>query len=301
MQRPTRRTLLAASLAPPTRRALFRGTFLQPWARHLEWSAAQWETLLDALASLACQEIVLQWCRYDDVDFAPLVPSLLDAARRRRMRLLVGLPYQSDWWRRIEEDAPQALGRIVARARSFASSSSARQWARHPAFGGWYLPEEIDDDHWLPAPRRRALAGALDQLAGAVHPLSASGFTNRASSPHELAEFWREMAARRRLARVFFQDGIGAGKMTLAAWPAYLEALRARLGKRLDVVVEIFESVPSDAGFHAVPAPYERVVAQADMARRALGRPPFCFSLPDYASPTAGPDAARLFEQLARR
>lgn len=297
----TRRTLLAASLAPSSRGALFRGTFLQLWARHLEWSSAQWDALLDALSLLACQEIVLQWCRYDDVDFAPLVPRLLDAARSRRMRVLIGLPYQSDWWRRMEADPLEALGGVVARARAFASSSSARQWVRHSAFGGWYLPEEIDDDHWLPAPRRRALAGALDQLVGALRPLSASGFTNRASAPFELAEFWRELAARRRLARVFFQDGIGAGKMTLASWPAYLEALRARLGKRLEVVVEIFESVPSEAGFRAVPAPYERIVSQADMARRATGRPPLCFSLPDYASPTAGPAAARLFEQLSRR
>lgn len=301
MTHPTRRLLLAASLAPPPRPALFRGTFLQPWARHLEWPSSQWDALFDSLAALACREIVLQWCRYDDVDFAPLLPRLLDAARSRRMQFVVGLPYHSTWWQRIAAGPLPALADVVERARAFASSSNARQWARHPAFAGWYLPEEIDDDHWLPAPRRRALAGALDRLAGAVRPLCISGFTNRAAPPSELAAFWRELAARRRLARVFFQDGIGAGKVTLAAWPAYLEALRSRLGKRLDVVVEIFESVPSDEGFRAAPAPLERILLQADMARRATDRPPFCFSLPDYASPLAGPDAARLFEQLSRR
>lgn len=299
MQPPTRRSLLAAPLTPPRRPALFWGTFLQLWASHLQWPPEQWEALFDALATLGCREIVLQWCRYDEVDFAPLLPRLLEASRSRRMRLLAGLPYESSWWQRISADPFQALAEVVDRARGF-SVSGARHWRRHPAFAGWYLPEEIDDDHWLAAPRRRALAGALDQLAGALRPLSVSGFTNRSTPPSELAAFWRELAARRRLARVFFQDGIGAGKMTFAAWPAYLEALSARLGRRLEVVVEIFESLPSEAGFRAAPAPFDRIVRQVETTRRATSRPPFCFSLPDYATPLAGPEAARLFEQISR-
>ena len=139
----------------------------------------------------------------------------------------------------------------------------------------------------------------LEDFDAVAESLAASGFTNRARTASELAAFWRELAARRRLARVLFQDGIGAGKMTLAAWPAYLEALRARLGRRLDVVVEIFEPVPDPAGFRAQPAPLERVRLQAGLARRATGRPPLCFSLPDYAVPQAGASAAALFDALA--
>lgn len=295
----TRRSLLAAPLAARPRRGLFRGTFLQPWARHLDWTPEQWDALLDALAALGCEEIVLQWSRYDDFDYGPLVDGLLERARSRRMRLLVGLPYGSQWWRRIEADAMQALGELAARAQRFAASPEARRWRGGVAFAGWYLPEEIDDDHWLAPARRRLLADALDRIAGLLGPVSVSGFTNRAHTAEQLAQFWRELAARRRLARVLFQDGIGAGKMTLAAWPAYLEALRARLGKRLDVVVEIFEPRRWESGFQAAPAPLERIRWQAEMARRATRRPPLCFSLPDYATPQAGEAAAELFEALA--
>ncbi|MGC8884769.1 MAG: DUF4434 domain-containing protein [Bryobacteraceae bacterium] len=294
----TRRSLLAAPVAARPRRALFRGTFLQPWARHLDWSWARWEELLDALAALGCVELILQWCRYDEIDYAALVDPLLDGARRRRMRVAVGLPFESAWWRRIAEDAPAALEAVVLRARAFASRPESRRWRRHPAFAGWYLPEEIDDDHWWPVPRRRMLAEALDRMAGLVRPLWAGGFTNRNHPAAELAAFWHELAARRRLERVLIQDGIGAGKMTMAAWPAYLEALRARLGRRLEVVVEIFEAGATQAEFRAVPAPLERVLAQAELARRATGRAPLCFSLPDYAVPQAGEAAARLYEAL---
>lgn len=294
----TRRSLLAAPVAARPRRSLFRGTFLQPWARHLDWTAAQWEELLDALAALGCEELVLQWCRYDEVDYAPLVGPLLEGVRRRHMRLAIGLPYESAWWRRIGEDAPTALEAMVSRARAFASRPEARLWRRHRAFVGWYLPEEIDDDHWWPVPRRRMLADAFDRLAGLVRPLWAGGFTNRNHAATELAAFWHELAARRRLERVLVQDGIGAGKVTMAAWPAYLEALRARLGRRLEVVVEIFEAAGADGEFRAVPAPAERVLAQAELARRATGRAPLCFSLPDYAVPQAGEAAARLYEAL---
>ncbi len=304
-RRLSRRRLLAASAAAPLaagpRGAWFRGTFLQPWARHLEWPPDQWQALFESISALGCQEVILQWCRYDGVDYAPLVPLLLDSARARRMRLWIGLPYESGWWQRIANDPFQALDAVAARARAFSESPAARQWRRHPAFAGWYLPEEIDDDHWFAAPRRRALAATLDRLAGLFHPLAASGFTNRSRTADEVAGLWRELAARRRLARVLFQDGIGAGKMTLAAWPAYLEALRARLGGRLDVVVEIFEPVPEAAEFQARPAPLDRIRAQAALARRATGRPPLCFNLPDYATPQAGPAAAALFEALAAK
>lgn len=294
----TRRSLLAAPLAARPRGGLFRGTFFQPWARHLAWTPGQWDELLGVLDELGCEEIVLQWCRYDEADFAPLAAQLLDGARARRMRLVIGLPYSSQWWKRIEADAARALEETVARARVFADSAEARLWRRHPAFGGWYLPEEIDDDHWWAAPRRRMLAEALDRIAGRLRPLAASGFTNRGHSASEVAEFWHGLAARRRLGRVLFQDGIGAGKMTLASWPAYLEALRARLGRRLDVVVEIFEVKTGGAEFQAAPAPLERVRAQAELARRAAGRAPLCFSLPDYAAPQAGAAAGELFGAL---
>jgi hypothetical protein len=297
----SRRSLLAAPVAARPRGALFRGTFLQPWARHLEWGEADWGGLFDALAALGCEEVLLQWCRYDEFDYAPIVPVLLEAARARRMRLAIGLPYESAWWQRVAESPLEALGRVAERARAFAAGPEARSWRRHAAFGGWYLPEEIDDDHWFAAPRRRALAETLDRLAGLFRPLSAGGFTNRARTAAELAAFWHELAARRRLARVLIQDGIGAGKMTLAAWPAYLEALRARLGRRLDVVVEIFEAAAGPEGeFRGAPAPFERIRLQAGLARRATGRPPLCFSLPDYGVPGAGEAAARLFEQLRR-
>lgn len=294
----TRRALLAAPLAARPRGALFRGTFLQLWARHLEWTAEQWEELLGALAALRCEEIVLQWCRYDEMDYAPLAALLLGLARARGMRLWIGLPYSSRWWTAVESDAAQALAEVAARARGFSESAEAGLWRRHPAFAGWYLPEEIADAHWFAPERRRLLAAALDRMPGRLRPLAASGFTNRTHSAADLAAFWHELAARR-LARVLFQDGIGAGKMTLEAWPEYLKALRSRLGRRLDVVVEIFESRPAGAGFEAVPAPQERILRQADLARRVTGRAPLCFSLPDYATPQAGPAAADLYRTLA--
>ncbi|MCS7042875.1 MAG: DUF4434 domain-containing protein [Bryobacteraceae bacterium] len=304
MKRParlTRRSLLAAPVAAAPRGGLFRGTFLQPWARHLEWAPPQWEELFEALAALGCAEIILQWSSYDGIDYGPLVPAWLDLARQRRMRLAIGLPYDSAWWKRSREDADAALEEVVGRARAFASSAQARQWRRHAAFGGWYLPEEIDDDTWFAPPRRRLLAAALDRLAGLLRPLAAGGFTNRNHTAAEVAAFWQELAARRRLERVLIQDGIGAGKMTLGAWPAYLEALRARLGGRLEVVVEIFEATAAEGGgFQAAPAPLERIRLQAELARRATGRAPLCFSLPDYGVPAAGEAAARLFEALRR-
>lgn len=298
----SRRAILASVVAAGAPRPLFAGTFLQPWRRHLSWTPAGWRALFEALRALACREVILQWSGYDDIDYAPLAGALLGLAATYDMKITVGLPYGSSWWSGIDQDQDAALEAVVARARRFAASPPAGQWRSHPAFAGWYLPEEIDDRHWMESRARARLEDGLGEIASRFGPLSVSGFTSRAAPPRALALFWRALARRARLARVCFQDGVGAGKTTLDAWPEYLKALAGALGKRLDIVVEIFQAAPGEGAFRAEPAPLERILEQVRLARAATRRAPLCFSLPDYAAPAPLAPAGALYEQfLAQR
>src|SRR5206468_4211937 len=100
---------------------------------------------------------------------------------------------------------------------------------------------------------------------------------------------------------LLFQDGIGAGNLPIELLPAYLDAIHrstTRNRRRLQVIVELFEQLPAPPGtsatFQAVPAEITRICRQLMVAARygkAVG-----FSIPEYMSPVAGPEAALLLE-----
>ncbi|MBI4891987.1 MAG: DUF4434 domain-containing protein [Acidobacteria bacterium] len=294
----TRRQSLAlgmAALRGP--RPWFAGTFLQLWAAHLEWPEERWRSLFGYLGQLGTGEVIVQWCAYDRYDYTSLCVRLLALAGEHGMRMRIGLRHESSWWQDLEAAPESALARLTPRALQ-AVHELKPLFQRHGAFAGWYLPEEIDDAHWTAPPRTTALLDTLKSIHGAAGSFSLSGFTNRALPPRALAAWWRRVAKPAGLKSVLFQDGIGAGKLSLEDWPGYAEELQRALGARFRVVVETFESTGGAGGFQAVPAPVSRIRRQCEIARRCSGRAPIAFSLPEYCTPLGGSAAAALHEQI---
>jgi hypothetical protein len=268
-------------------------TFLQWWASHRDWEESRWVALFGYLRQLGVEELVVQWTRYDDLDFTPLLERTLAMAEDHRMRVWVGLAQESTWWRDVE-GGPGAALETLRRVGAQCSGQGRALMAlcrRRKAFRGWYLPFEFEDENWNEA-SIVGVQGELRRLRRELRPLAVSGFTNRRLGPAVLARWWRAVA-RGGVDEVFFQDGIGAGKMTLDLWPAYLRALEDALGKRLRVVVELFESAGEQMG----PAPVERIQHQVELARRLSRGHLAAFSMPEYLTPLGGPGAARNFQQ----
>jgi hypothetical protein len=283
--RPTRRDLLALAFAGQRSVAL-PGTFLQFWAAHLDWPPERWTHLFDALTAMRVRRLIIQWSACDELDYGSLVDLILERAAQAGMTVQVGLRYETRWWRDLDAAPHAALARIAEHVRE-----APRVAGRH-AFAGWYLPEEIDDDHWREAGARTELAGTLRAARARLGRLVASGFTNRGLAPAPLGAFWRDLRRGARLDEVLFQDGLGTAKMTAAEWPAYAQALHRALGRRLTVVVETFEQVAGEGPFRAAPAPLRRLLWQCEVARQAGTRSPVAFSLPEYLTPAGGPEAA---------
>lgn len=85
--------------------------------------------------------------------------------------------------------------------------------------------------------------------------------------------------------------------MTLELWPAYLRALSEGLGKRLRVVVELFEMAEAGGGVVLRPAPLWRVARQCEVARE-FGRGKLSsFSMVEYLTPLGGAEAGKNFER----
>ncbi|MGC4048549.1 MAG: DUF4434 domain-containing protein [Paludibaculum sp.] len=289
---------LAADWAAGKSRTQAGGTFLQFWNVHKDWEEARWRALFGYLAELRVREVVIQWSRYDGIDYSGLTGRVLEEAGRLGLGVWMGLAHESSWWRALEEGASDALLRRMAEGH-LALAGELRTVVRgQRAFRGWYLPEEIDDVHWQGAGASR-LRAHVKGLRRRLRPLAMSGFSNGRMAPAELGQFWRQVAGGG-LDRVLFQDGIGAGKLTLESWPGYLQALGRSLGSRLTVVVECFEAAAGEAGFQARPAAMERIRRQVELAGRYTKNAPVVFSLPEYATPVGGEAAARLYEEWRR-
>jgi len=270
---------MAAALAVPKARPRLGGTFLQLWAAHQQWPDSQWAELFGYLRQLGMNEVVVQWSRYDAIDYGPQVERLLGAG----FDVWLGLGYDSRWWR---EPSPELVRDAV------------RDLPRLAGVRGYYLPQEIDAATWSGKSQTQALAQAIRAVRDRFHPLAVSGFANRQGAPDELARFWRDLQRKSKFDRLLFQDGIGAGKMPLDEWPLWAKPLARAMGRRLTVVVETFTAAGEGPAWHAEPAAWARIEAQLQIAARTGRSAPLAFSAPEYMTPLGGAAAAELFRQV---
>jgi len=296
---------------PPPR---FEATFLQPLRDHGAWPPEHWERLFDDLAALGVREVVVQWSAYGATRFfepqgdaggdsVPLIEKLLPLAQARAMTLRLGLVHDEDWWGKITR-SPEVvevyLKRLELDSLRLAGALHAR-FKDSPAFGGWYLPQELDDVNWN-GPRRalvvehvRALREGLRRIDPS-RDAGISGFVNGFLDPAACREWLRELTAASGMELFFLQDGVGVRKLTLDELPVYLEAAArgvAQGGGTLRPVVEIFTQThgePLDKEpFQAEPAAMSRVAGQLAVAGRFAPKGITAFSLPEYARPSGGP------------
>ena len=284
------------------------GTFLQLYENDVERSADDWRAAAARWKKLGVEELILQWTAYGPPEGegfalveAGAVEKLLDAAHTSRIRVHLGLRYDPTFWLERGHDesaadpeapqAPSALSRyLFERLRDQEALVSAlAPLAGHPAFAGWYISDEIDDQRWRGAGRQALLTNYLKKTSDLVKrltphaPVTLSAFSNGLLPPRELAEFLWKLAQSSGIDRLLFQDGIGAHKLEISELPLYIPALREQFvegGPTFAVIVEIFESGEAPDAF--ISAPMERITLQLRHAARA-DTAPFTFALPHHA------------------
>jgi uncharacterized protein DUF4434 len=301
--------------APPPR---LHGTFIQLSQAHGSWDEDSWRRLFGYLAQLRAREIVVQWTVYDDTAFYPTarhaqvaqppLETILTLADELGMTARVGLAHDSAFWSKVKSDPASVV--VYLRGLQARSESVARELVplvqRHRSFRGWYITEEIEDTTWKDPRARSALFEYLGRLARSVRALkpessvAISGFSNAESAPATFGAFWTNLLQAAPIDVLMFQDGVGAGKQGLSFLPLYLAAARdaaQTTGRDLQVIVEVFTQVNDATHFKAVPAAFDRVSRQIDLAATYSSvRGPIAFSIPEYMTPLGGPDAQRLFD-----
>src|SRR5437660_2141859 len=311
-----------ASLAAETPPPRLRGTFIHLSQARGSRDEDSWRRLFGYLAQLRALEIVVQWTVYDDTAFYPSarhphgaqppLETILTLADELGMTVRVGLAHDSAFWSRVNRDPASVV--VYLRGLQARSESVARELVPlvqpHRSFRGWYITEEIEDANWKDPRARTALFEYLDRLALSVRTLkpeasvAVSGFSNAESAPANFGAFWTSVLRAAPIDVMMFQDGIGAGKQRLSFLPLYQAAARGAThttGRELQPLVQVLPQLNDPTGFKAVPAPFDRVARQIDLASTySATRGLIAFSIPDYLTPLRGPDAERLFQAYVR-
>ena len=299
------------------------GTVLQLSRAQASWSDTQWRELFGHFEALGLRQLVVQWSVTPELTYypsdafsaeeAPVVEQLLELAGASGISVLVGLAHDPGFEPAIRRDPELVevyLRRLRRRSLTAARELSALLGGK-PSFSGWYLPEEIDDVHWLEPERRRLLTSHLGEITSQLRQLTPqatlaiSGFSNSHADPEALEGFWRDLLEASSLDRVLFQDGIGVGKQWLDDLPLYLSAVAraaTSTSRQLQVVVEVFQQVDgpplNDRPFRAIPAAVDRVRRQLEIARRHAPAGVIAFAVPEYMTPGRGEAAARLYRHF---
>lgn len=298
------------------------GTFIQLLSEHGSWTPAQWNQLFDCLRRAGIDHLVVQWSVYGDEAFysssawkrVPNTPleTILNLADSYRMKVLVGLVHDNDYWSSIERDSASVSSYL--RNLRIRSTRSAKELVpilqRHPSVEGWYISGEIDDVNWRSPEPRHLLFDYTGGVASDLRTLrpgmtiAISAFSQAQSSPQGFRQFWDEFFRRTSIDTVLFQDGVGVNKLNLREVPIYAAALQdaARKNNRnVRAVVELFQQVagpPIDqSAFRAVPAPLARIRAQLEIASKYSPGGIIGFSVPEYMTPLGGEASGNLLTQ----
>lgn len=281
-------------------------------------SELEWRKLFESLIQLNIKYVVVQWSALDHRPYYRAVPvaaapdmpleSIMRLASASGMRVLVGLSHDPAYWTRVGR--PDRRAYLVERLRiNQRRANELREIVIHyPSFSGWYISEEIDDINWNSQLDKVAISNYLGELSNHLRKLTpkneigVSGFVNRHTEPNTLRDFWIDLlASAPAIDHVYFQDGIGVNKLTIAELPRYyaamLEATTAA-GRELVPVVEAFRQTAgppvSPGEFRAGPTTLERLSEQIGIANRYAVRH-VLFGVPEYLTPAGGVEAAMLY------
>ncbi len=311
-----------AATGAPTRPT---GTFVQLTRAVATNTAANWRADLDAAKAAGMDLVIVQWTAEPPVAYfaadtndLPMctetyetLERLFDAARDSGLTLYLGLMNDPGYWKaitgrdRVLRD--YFLLRVARNERL--QKQLLERFGSRPEWAGYYIPEEIDDLTWRNPARAAFLRDYLSLMTerlkfnDAARPVAVSAFFRGRTAPDIFARTLLDLTTNgtHRVDAVLVQDGAGTDDPPLSYVPLYYKALRdtwTAQAPRLWGVVELFtQTSPAGQPFAAAPADPARVARQIAGAAPHVERL-VVFTLKDYADPSRGPDAGRLFQAL---
>jgi hypothetical protein len=297
----------------------FGATIYQPTERDSARSPEDWRPILAELRRSGTSTLIVQWSSSDNEDYypgrpsahavVPVLPNLMRAARKASMHLLIGLHQDTRWWSLENVSMPQ-LGsyfeqRLADLDARLPALKAALERDGDKSIIAWYITDEIDDQRWQSPDREAALTQYLAAVVQRLHriapqwPVALSAFANGAQDPHHYAAQLARIVRASGVRDLLLQDGIGAGKRSLAQATDTGRAIWRRLrgsGTHFGMIVEIFDFKPQAAAKSeapaTVPASILEILKRLSATAGIGDLPPTAFSSIHHLTSVGGDGAA---------
>lgn len=279
--------------------AVLSGSFIQLWNAGTGcgcggWSQAQWDAELQKLKDLCQDTVFVQYGAWEDnawytpesqafINFSnPTLGRIFTAAENLGMKVVVGLWFGESW---NTDDKTLAATYSTPLARSTGVANEiALLFGSSPAFGGWYIPQEVNDLEWpTGSPQLTLLRNWLrDTAAAAKAAKNAPVYLAPYFGPNRPADDYQSwwdgtLAVATGIDVLIPQDGVGTTRTDADVdVPAYYAAIKAAAlgrGRSFGATVESFQQTDgwpiNGNAFAAVPAGIGRFKSQLWEAQAA--------------------------------
>jgi hypothetical protein len=259
-----------------------RGTFVQPWIAHQNWSKQNWLDKCQQMKMLGATQLTVQWVGQHSEELNwrlsdESLKNIFDVAEELELKIRLGLPYDTRWWKVLQTTDPTILAAFLQTARVQISEFIRQsRWQVRPAFVGWYIPYEIEQYSWGSGARISLLTQWLHQLVDITptndsQQVAISTYHSALHAETSLSHIWESILTRVPL-RPMIQDGVGVEGLANYAMLVPLGEMLKRQAVNFDLIIELFEQEKadhlSDITFKAHSASMDRIREQLKQAQR---------------------------------
>merc|ERR1719356_1802102 len=269
-------SLESSYTAPITGSAKLNGAFIQLWntagCKCGEWTQAQWDAEFQEMKDVQLDYLVVQYSVYHDLSwYSPSSIStviykmntlnrIVAAAEKAGMRVHFGLYFDETW--NSADKATSSTYTSVLTKHKLVIDELWDLFGASSAFGGWYIPQELNDLEWQDDPEKSLLFQWMKDVTdytktkSTTKPAMIAPFFNLWQSADQLEAWYDELLTHAtNLDRVYPQDGVGITlKDPEYHTPLYYSAIKRacdKNGRTFGATIETFHQTsgwPVDSG-----------------------------------------------------
>lgn len=152
------------------------GMFISLTTPCKDWTPAQWVESFENMTRIDVRTVVVQETVYNDVAYFSNslgykywgndpIPKILNAAAQINATVYLGLINDHNTW---FSNTTASYHKKLALNSCVLSRELYLQYGTHASFGGWYIPQEIDNLRWQSKPMYRRLTSFIQQVVSCL-------------------------------------------------------------------------------------------------------------------------------------
>jgi hypothetical protein len=236
------------------------------------WSQDRWNRQLLVMRNMKFDKIIIQYCIHQNKAwYAPCslsfvnmekttINKIFESAAAVGIKVYPGLSFSELWYKNDKAAESTYQDLLVKQSETIDELYSL--FGTSPAFGGWYIPQEINDYDWQTEQKKTFLFTWLQQVAVYAHskdpskPVIIAPYFNL-WQPADLIERWYNdlLDVAKDVDGIYPQDGIGSSlkdvHIDIPNYCSHIKAACDKHGKKFGITVEAFRQLsgwPVDNG-----------------------------------------------------